>query len=122
MNHPLEGRSAIITGANQGLGLAIAQAYVQAGASVFLCARNATRLAQARSEVAALARAGQRVLASAADVSRREDVDRVAAEALAAFPQLQILVNNAGVYGPLGPIEEVDWPEWVHAVQINLFG
>nr|MBP7694320.1 SDR family NAD(P)-dependent oxidoreductase [Anaerolineales bacterium] len=44
MTNKLTGRAAVITGANQGLGLAIAQAYVRAGASVFLCARDAGRL------------------------------------------------------------------------------
>ena len=71
MPFSLAGRSALITGANQGLGLAIARAYVQAGASVMLCARDEVLLAQARDEVAALARPDQRVLAMRADVSDR---------------------------------------------------
>ena len=119
---PLEGRAALITGANRGLGFAIARAYVAAGASVLMCARDDELLERARSEVEALAHAGQQVLARTADVSRRADVERVANAALEAFPDLQILVNNAGVYGPMGPIEEVDWNGWVHAIEINLFG
>jgi NAD(P)-dependent dehydrogenase (short-subunit alcohol dehydrogenase family) len=122
MTKPLEGRSALITGANQGLGLAIARAYVEAGASVFLCARDATLLDKARAEVAALAGAGQLVLARTADVSNRKHVEALVRAALDAFPHLQILVNNAGVYGPLGLIEEVDWDAWVQAIEINLFG
>jgi NAD(P)-dependent dehydrogenase (short-subunit alcohol dehydrogenase family) len=122
MTRPLDQRSALITGANQGLGLAIARAYVEAGANVFLCARDAARLEQARAELAALAGPGQLVVARPADVSRRQDVDQVAAAALAAFPQVHILVNNAGVYGPMGLIEDVDWDAWVHAVETNLFG
>jgi len=118
----LAGRAALITGANQGLGLAIARASVVAGASVVMCARDAARLEKARAEVAALATAGQRVIAHAADVSRRDDVERLVAAACAAFPDLQILVNNAGVYGPMGPSETVDWDAWVQAIEINLFG
>ena len=102
MTKVLEGRSALITGANQGLGLAIARAFVEAGASVMLCARDAALLDQARAEVAALATGGQRVLAHAADVSSREQVDALAAATLREFPNLQVLVNNAGVYGPMG--------------------
>ena len=56
MSRILQGRSAIITGANQGLGLAIARAFVAQGASVFLCARNAALLEQARVEQDAGAR------------------------------------------------------------------
>jgi NAD(P)-dependent dehydrogenase (short-subunit alcohol dehydrogenase family) len=119
---PLEGRCAVITGANQGLGLAISRAYVEAGASVLMCARNAAVLEQARAEVAALASPAQQVLAQPADVSRTEDVARLAHAALDAFPRVHILVNNAGVYGPLGSIEDVDWNAWVQAVEINLFG
>jgi NAD(P)-dependent dehydrogenase (short-subunit alcohol dehydrogenase family) len=118
----LEGRSALITGASQGLGLAIARAYVEAGASVILCARNAALLEKARMEVAALALPGQRVLARPADVSRQDSVEQLARAALEAFPHLQILVNNAGVYGPMGLIEDVDWDAWVQAIEINLFG
>ena len=122
MTQPLAGRAALITGANQGLGLAIARAYVEAGASVFMCARGAALLDKARTEVAALAGPRQLVLASTADVSCQNDVDKLVHTVLEAFPQLQVLVNNAGVYGPLGLIEDVDWGAWVQAIEINLFG
>ncbi|MBZ5558487.1 MAG: SDR family oxidoreductase [Acidobacteriia bacterium] len=122
MTRPLEGRTALITGANQGLGLAIARAYVEAGASVFMCARGVALLEEARTEVAAVARHDQVVLARTADVSRQKDVDELAHAVLEAFPQLHVLVNNAGVYGPMGPIEDVDWDAWVRAIEINLFG
>ena len=122
MKHVLEGRAAIITGANRGLGLAIARAYVTAGASVLMCARDAQRLEQARAEVLALAASDQKVVSVAADVSQPVDVDRVMQAALQAFPRLHILINNAGVYGPKGLIENVDWEAWVKAVEINLHG
>jgi len=122
MTRTLEGRAAIITGANQGLGLAIACAYVRAGASVMLCARDAKRLEQARIEVTAQAGPGQRVLAQVADVSQTADVERVVDVACTQFPRLHILVNNAGIYGPKGLIEEADMEEWVRAIEINLIG
>jgi len=122
MTRPLDGRTALITGANQGLGLAIARAYVTAGASVFLCARDAALLEAARVEVSALATAGQLVRAQRADVSRREDVEALAKAVLDVFPRVHILVNNAGVYGPMGLIEDVNWDAWARAIEINLFG
>jgi NAD(P)-dependent dehydrogenase (short-subunit alcohol dehydrogenase family) len=118
----LEGRAAIITGASQGLGLAIARAYVMAGAGVLLCARDAMTLERAREDVARLATSGQRVVAQVTDVSEPADIDRLVRTALDVFPRLHVLVNNAGIYGPLGPIEEVDWDQWVKAIQINLLG
>ena len=122
MSDALKGRAAIITGANQGLGLAIARAYVEAGANLLICARNAALLDEAHSELQALARPEQIILAESADVASAQDVERVVEKAISAFGQVQILVNNAGVYGPKGVIEDVDWDEWVSAIQINLFG
>jgi NAD(P)-dependent dehydrogenase (short-subunit alcohol dehydrogenase family) len=118
----LERRAAIITGASQGLGLAIARAYVDAGASVMLCARDETALARARDEVARLAGNDQRVESQAADVSDESDVRRLVEAAIAAFGHVQVLVNNAGVYGPMGSVEDVDWASWVRAIEINLYG
>jgi 3-oxoacyl-[acyl-carrier protein] reductase len=122
MNPQLTGRNAVITGANQGLGLAIAQAYVAAGASVLMCARDRVLLKQAHERVTAGASAGQVVAAEPADVSNPDDVARLADRALAAFPQVHVLVNNAGIYGPMGPSETVDWAEWTRAIEINLYG
>jgi len=118
----LAGRAALITGASEGLGLAIARSFVLAGADVFLCARDAARLEEARRSLAALSSKTQRVLTTPADVSREPDVVRVTTAALAAFPSLQVLVNNAGVYGPMGSIEQVEWTAWTRAIEVNLFG
>ncbi|MCX6065722.1 MAG: SDR family NAD(P)-dependent oxidoreductase [Chloroflexi bacterium] len=122
MSGVLQGRAALITGANQGLGQAIARAFVQAGADVMLCARDEGKLAGVVSEFRSLCNPGQRVEALRADVSKREDVEQLVSATLAYFPKIQILVNNAGVYGPKGPIDEVDWDEWVQAIEINLLG
>lgn len=122
MNRVLEGRNALITGANQGLGLSIAQAYVQAGANVLLCARDSLKLEAARRELMAQAGDTQVVAIETGDVSQPDDVQRIVQRAMELFPHLHILVNNAGIYGPKGAIEEVDWGEWVKAIEINLFG
>ena len=122
MTRPLDGRAALVTGGSQGLGLAIAEAYVAAGASVVASGRSADALGDAELRLAGNAGAGQRVLDLRGDVSRPDDVARLVAFAIDAFPDLDIVVNNAGIYGPKGPIEEVDWLEWVRAIEINLFG
>jgi len=122
MNNSLKGRAAIITGANQGLGKAIAMAFVRAGADVLLCARDRAKLAEVVSELQGWCDPGQKVESISVDISKKNDVDQLISVALAAFPQVHILVNNAGVYGPKGPIEEVGWDEWVQAIEINLLG
>jgi NAD(P)-dependent dehydrogenase (short-subunit alcohol dehydrogenase family) len=118
----LEGRAAIITGANRGLGLAIAGAYLDAGADLMLCARDASTLEQTRTELSTRARPGQKVLAEPLDVSRRDDVHAFVQRTIEQLPNLHILVNNAGVYGPMGTLETISLEEWVHSVEINLFG
>lgn len=122
MEKVLSGKVAIITGANQGLGLEIAHKYLAAGADLMLCARNATMLEQARTDLVAIASPGQKVVAQTADVSVESDVQNVVAQTLDQLNGCHILVNNAGVYGPKGEIESVDWSEWVAAMQINVFG
>lgn len=122
MSGALSGRAAIVTGASRGLGLAIARAFVDSGASVCVCAREPGPLESARRELTARTRSGQRVLAVAADVSKADDAARIAAEAFNTFSRIHVLVNNAGVYGPMGPIESIAWDEWVRAIEINLFG
>jgi NAD(P)-dependent dehydrogenase (short-subunit alcohol dehydrogenase family) len=122
MTRALDGRAALITGASQGLGLAIARAFVDAGASVVLCARDLAVLDRARVDLAAHADSGQRVIAERADVSSVDDVARIVGAATTAFPHLDILVNNAGVQGPMGDVDEVPWNDWVHAIAVNLFG
>jgi NAD(P)-dependent dehydrogenase (short-subunit alcohol dehydrogenase family) len=122
MSKSLTGRAAVITGASQGLGRAIAEAYVDAGASVCICARDAALIEEVRADLVKRAGPGQRIEAVAADVSREDDVRRLVDAALAAFPQVHVLVNNAGIYGPMGPIEDVDWAAWVRAIEINLMG
>jgi 3-oxoacyl-[acyl-carrier protein] reductase len=119
----LAGRSAIITGANQGLGRAIATRFVRSGASVLLVARSEELLRQVERELTLLAGSKNQVVCSMrGDVSRPESCQAIARRALDLFPSVTVLVNNAGVYGPMGLLEDVDWQEWVRAVEINLFG
>ncbi len=118
----LQGRCAVVTGASQGLGVAIAESYVVEGASVVLCARSGKLLADVGDRLRASAVQDQRIETCVADVSKTDDVDRVMRAAFDRFGRIDILVNNAGVYGPMGRLDEIDWQEWVDAAQINIFG
>ncbi len=117
----LEGRVAIITGAGQGLGAAIAEHFLAAGAAVSLCARTPADLEVQRGRLSALHPAG-RILTSVADVASPADVNALFDLTLARFDRLDILVNNAGVYGPMGSIDAVGWSEWLAAMSINVAG
>ena len=122
MTSALENRVAFITGGSEGLGLAIARAYVEAGASIAICARDEARLERAREESSSIGHSDQRVEVYAGDVSNLDDVERMVSSALRAFPRIHILVNNAGIYGPKGPLEESNWKSWVQTIEINLLG
>ena len=122
MSISLAGRSAIVTGASEGLGAEIARHYVKAGANVLVCARSAESLGRGAEELRRLGSAKQKIISLTADVSKPSDSEKVAKRALDEFGDLQILVNNAGVYGPKGVLEEVDWQEWTRSIEINLYG
>lgn len=117
----LEGRVAIVTGAGQGLGAAISRHFLAEGAAVSLCARSARDLDAQRGHLSALY-PSDRILTTVTDVRSEAEVDALFGLTLETFGRLDILVNNAGVYGPMGPIDSVDWSAWISAMSINLVG
>jgi NAD(P)-dependent dehydrogenase (short-subunit alcohol dehydrogenase family) len=117
----LKALNALITGGSQGLGKAIAAQFLGEDADVAICARNATELAAARAELAARF-PERRIVAHPCDVSDEAQVASFVALAKRELGPLHILVNNAGVYGPMGPTESVDLAAWRRAVDINLLG
>jgi NAD(P)-dependent dehydrogenase (short-subunit alcohol dehydrogenase family) len=122
MTLALSHRNAIITGGSRGLGLAIAKAYVNAGANVLLCARDESTLQRAQRMVVGEAAPDQAVFTKAADVSDPTQVEALVDAALGVFSRVHILVNNAGIYGPIGDLESLDLDQWIRALHINLVG
>jgi NAD(P)-dependent dehydrogenase (short-subunit alcohol dehydrogenase family) len=118
----LAARTAIVTGASVGLGYAIARAFVAEGANVVICGRNQGSLQQAHTSLSALALPGQQVLMFCCDVSREPQVNDLIHGALELLGSIQILVNNAGVQGPIGRTEEVSLEDWRRTFEINLYG
>jgi len=118
----LDGLNALITGASQGLGRVIAENFVRAGAHVCLCARDARLLDEVVAALTPLAAPGRRVIAQTCDVSSAPEVERWIQFARESLGEPDVLVANAGVYGPMGPTDEVDLIAWEAALRINLFG
>jgi NAD(P)-dependent dehydrogenase (short-subunit alcohol dehydrogenase family) len=119
MEHLLQDHLAVIAGAGRGIGRAIALAFAAEGASLVLAARSAAEINVTASACQAL---GVSALAVTADVSDWSQVQRLAETALAVSSRVDVLVNCAGVHGPIGPTAEADPAAWAQAVQVNLCG
>jgi NAD(P)-dependent dehydrogenase (short-subunit alcohol dehydrogenase family) len=116
----LDQRGILITGASQGLGKAIARACVSEGAHVLLCARDPQALASTVAELSAAAPG--RLHSLAVDVCDPAAIGKAVDFAAAKLPNFCGLVNNAGIWGPKGAVEDVTWDEWRYAIEVNLFG
>lgn len=115
----LKDKVAIITGGGRGIGEATALAFAREGARVVLVARTVPELEQVAAKVKDLGGSAQIV---PADVSSRQAVASMVRTAVNSFGQVDILVNAAGVYGPIGQAWEVDPEKWAQAIEVNLLG
>jgi 3-oxoacyl-[acyl-carrier protein] reductase len=120
MNLPLQHKTAIITGASQGLGAHMAQRFVAAGANVMLCARDSKALQSLADELRTKAIPEQKIAFHACDITLEASPRELVAATLKQLGGVHVLVNNAGIWGPKGEVEQNDWSEWVYTVQINL--
>jgi hypothetical protein len=111
---PLYGRTALVTGGGSGLGRAIARSLLADGARVVITGRDEARLKETAS------RLGPDVSYRVCDVSRPGDVEDLA-RALAA-EEISVLVNNAGVAGPVAPLTEIAPHEWDEVFDVNVRG
>jgi NAD(P)-dependent dehydrogenase (short-subunit alcohol dehydrogenase family) len=115
----LRGTAVIITGATGGFGRGIARALADAGACLVLTGRDRDRLASVARDLRDTVATVRVVPVDLAEASAMEPV---AAEALRCFGRIDALVNNAAVFGPLGPTWEVAGQDWWHAMEVNLRG
>ena len=115
----LDGQAAIITGAGRGIGRAIALTYAREGARLALAARNDSELDEVVSEVSSL---GAEAIAVRTDVTSQMATDRLARRTVERFGRIDVLVNNAGTSGPIGPLQDNDIAEWVDTINVNLTG
>jgi D-sorbitol dehydrogenase (acceptor) len=111
----LDGKTALITGAARGIGLAFAQRYVSEGARVAIADID---LARAKTSAAAI---GDAAIAVEMDVTKQDSIDRAVAEAIDAFGGIDILINNAAIF-TAAPIVEIDRRDFQRTFDINVAG
>jgi NAD(P)-dependent dehydrogenase (short-subunit alcohol dehydrogenase family) len=113
----LTGRVALVTGGNKGLGKAMARGLAEAGADVVIASRHEDELEAALGEI--LDGTGRTGAYLVADVSRRDDVQKLARDAVNKMGRVDVLVNNAGMNAPQA-VDEITDETWDRVVQVNL--
>lgn len=117
----LSGRNTLITGGSQGLGRHLVEAFLAEGANVVFCARTAADVTATSAALRPSLHPRQQLAGLACDVSNPANVAALFARAAALGP-LHAVVNNAGIYGPMGPTEDVTLADWNQAWAVNVTG
>jgi NAD(P)-dependent dehydrogenase (short-subunit alcohol dehydrogenase family) len=115
VNVTCQGLRAIVTAGAAGIGRAITETLIKAGARVHICDVDANALEQARVALPGLG-------VTRADVAEAGDVDRLFDDAAKSLGGLDALINNAGIAGPTAPLEETDPKDWQRTLGVNLTG
>jgi NAD(P)-dependent dehydrogenase (short-subunit alcohol dehydrogenase family) len=113
----LAGQVAIVTGGGRGIGRAIARQFASAGAAVVVAARTKSEVDRAAAEIQT---AGGRAFAVTADLGDEADCEKIVQAARQAFGAIDILVNNAAIYGPVQPAEKFSARDWDQVLAVNL--
>ena len=115
----LVGRHALVTGAGRGIGAAIALKFAQEGADVALAARSVSQLEEVKTKIERL---GRKALVIPTDMGNRGQVLKLVDSALAGFGGIDVVVSNAGMSGPFGPLRDVSPEAWRAVQETNLEG
>jgi len=113
----LKDKVAIVTGAGRGLGRSVALAFARQGAKVVLASRSRDEIDHLAQQLRALRK---ETIAVPTDVSEEDQVNRMVDKTLEAYGTVDILFNNAGVRGPIGPIQQISLSDWEQVLKINL--
>lgn len=115
----LKNKTAIITGGSRGIGKAIAGAFAREGANLFLIARTESELEATKKE---LEKYNTKIVSRITDAANEDDVAKAATVANETFPKIDILINAAGIHGPAGRFEEINFQDMARTFAINTFG
>jgi NAD(P)-dependent dehydrogenase (short-subunit alcohol dehydrogenase family) len=115
----LQNKTAVVTGGGRGIGKAIALAFASEGATVIIAGRDLSRLDET---VEAICAREGKAMAIQTDVSDEQQVKQMVARAMNEYGQIDILVNNSGIVGPVSSIVDMDLDAWNETLAVNLTG
>jgi 3-oxoacyl-[acyl-carrier protein] reductase len=127
MLYDLKNKNVIITGATSGFGLKIAENFINSGASVSICGRNHEKLISAKDYLEDILKKAptpekdQSILFFQTDVSKEDEFKNLINTTIEHFGKVDALINNAGIYGPIGKLEDLSSDKWISTFETNLF-
>ena len=119
MDRQFEGKVALVTGGNSGIGKSAAIKFADRGAKVVIAAR---RAAEGEAAAQLIRDAGGEAMFIRTDVSQADEIEAMVAKTVDAYGSLDVAFNNAGVLAGLGPMHELDEDSWDHVMAVNLKG
>lgn len=118
----LSGRNILITGATHGLGLDLAYSLLQSGANIAICARSKIEIEKLIQNLNLRKSHAQIIIGFQTNITKVDEVSKMYNETFSKMGQIDTLINNAGIVGPIGKFLDVSPQEWLNNIETNLLG
>ena len=118
----MQNKVAVITGASRGIGFEISKQFLIDGFNISICSRNKSNLIKAEKKLQKFNKKKKNIFINKIDISYEAQVKKLIDQTFKKFKRIDVIVNNAGVYGPMGPIEKINLYKWKKALNVNLLG
>ena len=116
----MKNKVVIITGASRGLGFQLAKKFARLGNHLLLCARNIKNLKKKEREL--IRSKNQKVIILKADISKKNDVQKIIKTCIKKLKKIDVLINNAGILGPKGEFDSLNFREFKKTIDTNFYG
>jgi NAD(P)-dependent dehydrogenase (short-subunit alcohol dehydrogenase family) len=121
-SYNLKGKRILLTGGFQGLGLSLAQSIMRSGASLVICGRSKSNLDQAKKILERIGAQSQTLFVTQCDVTNQSEIDILYSTTKSKIGNIDVLINNAGIIGPIDTFLQIDPIDWLKVFDVNLFG
>ena len=118
----MKNKVVIITGASRGLGFQLAKKFARLGSLLLLCARNIKNLKKKERELRSKRSKNQKVIILKADISKKNDVQKIIKTCIKNLKTIDVLINNAGILGPKGEFDSLNFKEFKKTIDTNFYG